>query len=67
MLPQLILDLCKPFLEKLIPGYYFYMSLPGSLLHGAGEVGWHVIVCSDLVIAITVSEVGQRKLWVSVL
>lgn len=59
MLPQLILDLSKPFLEKLIPGYDFYMPLPGCLLHGAGEVGRHPIVCSDLVIVITASEVGQ--------
>lgn len=37
------------------------MPLPGSVLHGAGEVGWLAIVCSDLVIGITISEVGWTK------
>lgn len=43
------------------------MALPGSLLHGAREVGWHATICSEFVIAITVSEAGQRKFWIAVL
>lgn len=37
------------------------MPLPGSLLHGAREVGWHAKVCSEFVIAITVSEDSRKK------